>query len=131
MSEHSKLTTGRIGWVDITVADADRVRQFYSEVVGWTATPLDMGGYSDFVMSEPAGGEPIAGICHARGTNANLPPTWLVYLTVADLDASLARALELGGEVVSPVRNYGEHGRYCVIRDPAGAFAALYEQISR
>ena len=38
---------GSIGWFDLTVENADEVREFYRRVVGWTETPLDMGGYSD------------------------------------------------------------------------------------
>ena len=60
---------GTIGWIDLTVPDADRVRDFYAEVVGWHPEPVDMDGYSDFVMKSP-GGAPAAGVCHARGTNA-------------------------------------------------------------
>ena len=30
----------------------------------------------------------VAGVCHARGANANIPPVWLVYFTVADLAAA-------------------------------------------
>jgi predicted enzyme related to lactoylglutathione lyase len=131
MSEESDGKTGRIGWVDLTVDDADRVRDFYREVVGWGAAPLDMGGYSDYVMTEPGKGEPVAGVCHARGSNAGLPPVWLVYLTVADLDQSIAKCVELGGEVLVPTKGYGRQGRYCVIRDPAGAVAALYQETSR
>jgi predicted enzyme related to lactoylglutathione lyase len=37
------------------------------------------------------------------------------------------RCVELGGTVLAPPRNFGGQGRYCVIRDPAGAAAALFE----
>lgn len=47
--------------------------------------------------------------------------------TVADLDASLAACRARGGEVVSDVTPLGAHGRYAVIRDPAGAVAALVQ----
>ena len=74
-------------------------------------------------MSEQA----VAGVCHARGSNAGLSPQWLVYITVADLDASLARCRELGGEVLAGPKGKPGSQRYAVIRDPAGAVAALYE----
>jgi predicted enzyme related to lactoylglutathione lyase len=66
-------------------------------------------------------------VCHARGTNAGLPPHWLVYITVADLDQSISTCKDLGGEVIVGPKGMGSHGRYCVIRDPAGAVAALIE----
>ena len=59
---------GTISWQDLTVADADGVRDFYEAVAGWTPEPLSMGAYSDFVMNA-ADGTPVAGICHARAGN--------------------------------------------------------------
>ena len=126
MSEPKTPEVGSIGWVDLTVPDAEGVRDFYTQVVGWTSQPLDMGGYSDFVMNAPGSGDGKAGICHARGANAGQPPVWMVYLMVADLDASVARCEELGGKVLVPVRSAGG-GRFCVIQDPAGAIAGLFQ----
>ena len=84
-----------------------------------------MGTYADFVMKAD-NGEEIAGICHARGSNADLPPVWLVYITVDDLDHSLEQCQLLGGSVLTSPRSYAG-GRYCVIKDPAGAICALYQ----
>lgn len=122
----SIMEIGKIGWVDLTVDDAATVRDFYRAVVGWESEDVDMGGYSDFTMRPPGNSEGVAGVCHARGTNADLPPMWLIYVTVADVAESAARCEELGGEVVVAPRGLAG-GRYCVIQDPAGAVCALYE----
>lgn len=118
---------GSIGWFDLTVPDATAVRDFYGAVTGWTWTGLDMGGYEDFCMNQPGDGTTVAGICHARGGNASLPPQWLPYIIVADLDASLERCRALGGEVLLGPKAMGPRKRYAVIRDPAGAASALFE----
>jgi uncharacterized protein len=122
-----KPKIGTIGWVDLTVADADRIRTFYEEVVGWTASEVPMGEYSDFNMLEPETATPVAGICFAQGKNAGLPPQWLIYIVVADLETSMKRCRERGGEVIAGPSEAGG-GRYCVVRDPAGAVAALYQE---
>ena len=88
--------------------------------------PLDMGDYDDYVMLTPEGQAGVAGVCHARGVNANLPPQWLIYINVEDLEASIASVQALGGEIVDGPRQLGE-GRLCVIRDPAGAVCGLIE----
>ena len=126
MSEQEKPEVGSIGWADLTVPDAGEVRDFYREVVGWTATGLDMGGYEDFCMNAPGSGRTVAGVCHARGVNAGVPAQWLVYITVEDVDRSAARVVELGGEVIVAPRSAGGQARFCVIRDPAGAVCALH-----
>lgn len=115
---------GEISWIDLTVERAEQIRDFYQAVVGWTPEPLSMGAYSDFVMN--ADGTGVAGVCHARGSNADLPPVWLIYITVDDLDHSLDECQRLGGSLVAAPRSYGG-GRYCVIKDPAGAICALYQ----
>lgn len=126
MKDDRRPEIGQIGWTDLTVDNADEIRDFYAAVVGWQASPVDMGGYSDYNMLAPESGEPRAGVCHARGVNAELPAQWLIYITVADVDASAASCVELGGRVVAGPRDLGGQGRYCVIQDPAGAVAALF-----
>jgi uncharacterized protein len=126
MSEAERPAVGTINWTDLTVPNAEEVRDFYAAVVGWKPEPLSMGEYSDFVMATPESGTPVAGVCHARGTNAGLPAQWLVYITVEDVDRSIARCIELGGKVLAGPKGVGDQGRYCVIQDPAGAVAALY-----
>lgn len=126
MAEDTKGTLGQIMWVDLTVPDAEALRKFYGEVVGWTSTNFAMGGYNDFV-AHGATGTAVAGICHARGPNADLPPVWLIYISVADLSRSMESARRMGGEVIVGPRDSGEMGRFCVIKDPAGVVAALLE----
>jgi predicted enzyme related to lactoylglutathione lyase len=116
---------GRIGWVDMTTPDAPGLRDFYRGVVGWDSANVDMNDYADFLMKTP-GGEAVAGICHARGANADLPSGWLIYIVVADLDASVRACTELGGRLVVEPRGLAG-GRFCVIEDPAGAKAALFQ----
>jgi hypothetical protein len=58
--------------------------------------------------------------------HADLPPQWLIHITVPDVDASASRCVERGGKVVAGPRGMGSYGRYCVIQDPAGAVAALF-----
>lgn len=39
---NSKPDIGSLGWTDLTVPDAERIRDFYQAVVGWRAEPVDM-----------------------------------------------------------------------------------------
>lgn len=127
MSDTPAQLPGTIGWMDLTVDAADTVRDFYAAVAGWTPQPLSMGDYSDYVMATPDSGQGVAGVCHARGPNAGLPPVWIPYIVVVNLDASLAECAARGGTIVAPPRAAGGTARYAVIRDPAGAVAALYQ----
>ncbi|HMV99748.1 MAG TPA: VOC family protein [Acidobacteriota bacterium] len=128
MSETPQIELGKIGWIDLTIEDADGVRDFYKSVVGWETSDISMGDYNDYCM-HPPGSAPVAGVCHARGTNVGLPAQWLIYITVADLEQSIARCVELGGAVLVAPKSAGEHGKYCVIRDPAGAVCGLFQKV--
>lgn len=124
MSDESLGTPGQIVWQDLTVPDAAAVRDFYAAVVGWSAKPHPMGDYDDYEMQAPGSDQTIAGICYAKGPNANVPPQWLLYTRVEDVDASAARCVELGGTVLDGPRAMGAQ-RFAVIQDPAGAVMAL------
>jgi predicted enzyme related to lactoylglutathione lyase len=121
-----KTEIGKIGWIDISIDDATGLRDFYASVVGWQPEGLSMGDYDDFTMKTPHGGSAVAGVCHARGSNAELPRQWLIYITVADVDASAKACTEQGCKLIVAPKPMGD-ARFCVIEDPAGAVAALYQ----
>ncbi len=118
-------TPGTMAWLDLSVPDAAAARDFYAGVVGWTAEPAPMDGYEDWTMSG-ADGEAAAGICYARGENAGLPPVWIPYFAVTDLDAAVSAATGAGGTVVAGPQRDGGSG-YAVLRDPAGATFAVFQ----
>jgi predicted enzyme related to lactoylglutathione lyase len=119
--------TGLIKWADLTVDNAEEVRDFYSAVLDWGWTALEVGDREDYLMTNSESGEPAAGICNQAGDIEGLPQQWLVYVTVDDLDDSIAACDEHGGRVVFGPRASEAFGRWCVIEDPAGAVMALTE----
>lgn len=120
-----KSKMGRILWTDLTVPDAGAISDFYATVVGWDKEGHDMGDYEDYVMKEHESGEAVSGICYARGVNEYVPPQWLLYVMVPDLDRSLKECIRLGGKIIGEKRRMGPNGLYCVIQDPAGAYMML------
>jgi hypothetical protein len=46
---------------------------------------------------------------------------------IRDLEQRFQKCLKLGGEAISDRRQEDGNG-FCIIRDPAGAVAALYQQ---
>lgn len=120
---------GCISWMDLTVADASKTRDFYQQVVGWSVEDVEIedGGelYSDYNMCG-ADGKPAAGICHARGVNQGLPPIWMLYLPVGNLDESLRRVEEEGGRIIKRQGADGDGNCTCAfIEDPVGVCFAL------
>ncbi|MCG8441663.1 MAG: VOC family protein [Caulobacterales bacterium] len=117
---------GTLGWLDLTVDDAASLRDFYADVMGWTPQAVSMGegAYEDYAMAAP-GGDAVAGVCWRKGGNAKLPPVWIPYVVVDDIDARVERALARGASIIDDRR--GPEGMsFVVIKDPAGAVIALF-----
>jgi predicted enzyme related to lactoylglutathione lyase len=127
MSDSSEV--GKIGWIDMTAEDAPAIRDFYKAVVGWETDEIDMGGYSDYVMKTPASGNGVSGVCHSRGSNADLPPGWLIYIIVANVADSIEQCKANGGRIVVEPRGLAG-GSFCVVEDPGGSVAGLYQPMA-
>lgn len=80
--------------------------------------------YADYNMLGEAG-QPSAGVCHARGGNAGLPPVWMLYLPVGDLAESLRRVEEEGGQIIKAVQKADGNYVYAAIQDPVGVCLML------
>ena len=101
-----KQPLGSIVWTDLTVSDAENIRDFYAQVIGWKSQEHDMGDYNDYVIQTADEGQTVAGICHARGSNVDIPPQWLIYVTVADVQAAANKCISLGGKVLDEPRKW-------------------------
>lgn len=131
MEEEVKKKTYPVGSIistDLTIPDADNIKNFYKEVIGWESEDMELsdesGAYADYVMKDTMGNG-VGGVCHARGMNKDLPAQWIVYINVADITESLEKCLQLGGKVLKEQK--GEDGTlyYALIQDPAGAILAV------
>jgi predicted enzyme related to lactoylglutathione lyase len=72
-----------------------------------------------------AGGASLAGVMDAKDFLAEgMPASWQVYIGCEDVDATLARTVELGGEVMLPAEDT-PFGRLAAIADPTGATIKL------
>jgi predicted enzyme related to lactoylglutathione lyase len=125
-----KKKIGAIMWHDLAVPNAEVISDFYRQVIGWERSALNMGDYNDYILESPdtPPKAPAAGVSHTLGNNSYLPPQWLMYVTVDNLDKSLEQCNTLGGQVIGPKRKLGERGFFCLIQDPAGAYVMLCEE---
>ncbi|MEV6400800.1 VOC family protein [Streptomyces sp. NPDC051907] len=123
---------GTLCWAELYTPDAPTVIGFYQDVFGWeTATMPLPDGSADYTMVNPGG----AGLDAMFGGIVPLAtdpleeadgPYWLPYFAVSDCDATVARAVELGGRVRTPPTDMEGVGRSAKLSDPAGArFAVL------
>jgi uncharacterized protein len=118
-------TANAVTWFEIPVSDLSRATAFYEEVVGVRLRQLDEGGFKMawFPQHEGAPGS-SGGLVEGRTPGK---AGALVYLTVSDMDAALARAEACGGKVVLP-RASGEYGSVAHFEDSEGNLVAFYSR---
>lgn len=109
-------------WADLTVADPERARAFYSAVLGWEYSEggAEFGGY----VSALRNGAAAAGIGPARSPG---PAAWTVYLASDDADATAEAIREAGGTVIVEPDDVGPLGRMLVASDPTGAVFGVWQ----
>lgn len=116
---------GHPAWLDIMVNDTasrEGLMAFCTEVFGWTFT---VGGPDTAYYSMAhANGVPVAGIGQMEGS----PAQWTTYLATKDIDATAAKATELGAMMMFGPIDVMDAGRLAIISDPAGAVFGLWEQ---
>ena len=116
---------GSISWVELATADVATATKFYKDVFGWgtETAPMSSGGeYTLFTLGED---QVAGGYDKTNVLPDEVPPHWLVYFEVDDIDATVAKARELGAEA-SDVMDVEMAGRFSVINDPQGAvFGAI------
>ncbi len=127
MPTRTSYTQGTPNWVDLQTTDQAAAKAFYAfygDVLGQTTTTMDMDG-EDYVMFE-AGGKIVGGTTAPQ--MPSMPNHWKVYFEVADVDATVAKAAELGGAVVVQPFDLPV-GRLAVISDPQGAVFSIMKSV--
>ncbi len=110
---------GAFSWFELMTTDTDGARKFYSTLFGWETEDMTMGDMNYTVWNVAKEG--VGGLMPIPPQAEGQPPSWGVYVTVDDVDATAARAEELGGKVLMPPTDIPTVGRFCVLKDPQGA----------
>ena len=114
-------------WFELQTRDVAAARQFYPKVFGWGVEISPMGpgqpDYTQWMLD----GEGIGG---AREMQPNIPPQvpphWLVYFRVENVDRFAELVKQLGGQVLAGPMEY-PGGRFAVFADPQGANVGILE----
>ncbi|MCU0968275.1 MAG: VOC family protein [Rubrivivax sp.] len=116
-------THGAFSWSELMTPDPAAAAAFYGQLFGWTVDQMDMGTGPYRVVK--AGEAAVGGIMGMPPDAGPMPPTWGCYVTVADVDETLARCTALGGRTLMPPMTVPGVGRMAVIQDPQGAVLSV------
>jgi predicted enzyme related to lactoylglutathione lyase len=126
---HLTPPTGAPCWFELSSTDASASLAFHQALFGWGHLHNDMGEMGSYTFLRNANGT-IGALCGMPPGSDGRPSSWGVYFGVADLDAGVARARELGGQLLFGPFEVPGHGRGAVIADPTGAVFSLWQPAS-
>lgn len=104
---------------DIAVPEHERELAFYSQVLTTGPTPPWRDDLSN------SRGQPVIGLGERVPEYESLPLQWMPHFQVADIAASAARAVELGGRELMHGKDESGRSQWAVLVDPAGAAFGL------
>lgn len=106
-------------WCELLASDFDTSVAFYEKAFDWTLKNEDTGDDFRYMVFEKDG-QQLCGIYDAAQMLAGEPPTWAVYFGATDVDATVAKALELGATIKDEATDT-PYGRIATFIDPTGA----------
>lgn len=107
-------------WFELVTPDAGAAGAFYKAVVGW-GSDLSSGPSGPYTIFK-AGEIPVGGMLEMK----DVPPGWLGYVGVDDVDAFAKKVEAAGGAIHKPPQDIPGVGRFAVVADPQGATFVLF-----
>ncbi|HEX8178104.1 MAG TPA: VOC family protein [Pyrinomonadaceae bacterium] len=124
MSAQNIPAPGTFCWNELATNDLAAARKFYTELLGWTLHGSDAAGMNYTEIE--AAGRRIGGMYQTTPEmGGQMPPHWMAYVAVDDVDGLAARVASLGGKVSVGPMDIPNVGRFAVISDPAGAVFSI------
>lgn len=120
------LPTGDFCWNELWTPNPEKALAFYEAVFGYDRQTLSAGAATgaDYHQLKSPDGKARAGVLRLPGPQ--VPPMWLPYVAVADCDATVQQARQLGArDVPMPPTDIPQVGRIAVLIDPLGAGLAV------
>jgi predicted enzyme related to lactoylglutathione lyase len=113
-------------WNELLTRDTKKATAFYKAVLGVNAAIMPMPGM-DYTLLKVAGTD-VAGImAMPKEVPAQVPSHWGPYFAVANADATVKKALSLGGKAIMPAQDIPNIGRFATLSDPQGATFSILQ----
>ncbi|MFT6835279.1 MAG: putative enzyme related to lactoylglutathione lyase [Francisellaceae bacterium] len=112
-------------WNELLSKDIEKDKIFYKEVFGWESEDKQFGGMTYTLFK--ADGVEVAGMMPAPKECTNPSSSWLSYVTVDDVQATLDKAVAAGAKVVLPKMKIENIGDLAAIIDVQGAAVGFYK----
>ena len=119
---------GSFCWLELGTTDQNAAKQFYVNLLNWTAEDMPMGPEMTYTMFR-LGGKDVAGgykLVKEQVDN-HVPPHWMPYVRVNNADESAAKAVKSGARQIVPPSDIPHVGRFALLQDPTGAHISIFQ----
>lgn len=115
-------------WNELATANIQAAKDFYGKVFGWKFVDKDVGDFTYTMIKR--NDKEFGGIwAIPKDKQKEIPPHWIAYILVENLNDSLEKAIKHGATIIKPASNAGEMGRFAILKDPVGAHIALWQTL--
>jgi len=118
---------GEFCWNELLTSDEAGAAKFYSAVFGWQTAEFPGAGVKYTILKSQ--GKGVGGLM--KRSMESIPPHWLSYVTVGDVDATVNKAGEAGGQAIMPPFDVPTVGRIAVLQDPQGAALGVIQPLDK
>jgi len=127
MAPHDTTKPAEFCWSELLTSNHEAAFRFYSTLFGWEKlSDFDMGAMGKYLIY---GKGPLRfGGMFTKSKDMPMPPSWLYYTQVADLEAAVARAKAKGAKLMNGPMEVPGGARIAQLMDPQGAAFALHEE---
>ncbi len=113
---------GAMLWNELSTRDLEKAKDFFNKILGWEYT-VDENNYTMILNN----GRMNGGMMQMDESWGDMPPNWMIYFNIDDLDAAIAKVDGLGGKVIMGKTSAGAVGEFAIVSDPAGGTFTIME----
>lgn len=121
--------SNKIMWIELASTDIPASAKFYGDLFGW---PIIRDEQMDYTMTGFEGDQTGVGFSPVNDeqSGAEAVGSVLVYVDVADIDASIARAKELDAPILLDKMEIPTVGWMAIFGDPGGNRIAVMQRMT-
>jgi predicted enzyme related to lactoylglutathione lyase len=127
-------SVGHFSWHELMTSDYQKAFDFYNALFGWEKTAeMDMGEQGGIYQmfsrsgapSTPMGPLMLGGMMNIP-PGTPMPPAWILYVMIDDVDATVERVKQLGGQILYGPMEVPGGDRVATATDPQGAVFGMH-----
>lgn len=108
---------GSMCWNELHTSDYDKAQSFYTDVFGFSYRDVSAEGFVYSTFRRGSDSREVGGILHDTDLPEGVPAYWLAWFASDNVEATAAKAQELGAALLMPAMD-SAFGRMAIVQGP-------------